>query len=396
MTWKCIPFLVVRLVLYSQNSGGQDSYSAPSTGSQTSFLHKNPVSVNNPGGSSEIDYSYHIGKLDQRTPIHMVYNADVKRYIDVFLGIRRGDLEQALSRSAYYFPIFEEALDRHDLPLELKYIAVIESGLNPFARSKSGAVGLWQLLYATCSLLDLTVDSYIDQRKDTYIATEAACVYLRYLHNTYRDWNLVLAAYNGGPGEVRKAIERSGGITGYWDLRPFLSEQARNYVPAFISIAYLMENTHLHHIDVTADPLLSLDTDTLHINYSVSFRQISSVLEITPEELKKLNPVYKQMYIPDLEEACTLVLPAKLISEYLQNEGCILGSAIPEPDYHTLVAIAGNIADKRKLLHTVQQGEFCHKIAIRYNCTIENLLAWNCLESLTLFPGQELEIWVDE
>lgn len=344
---------------------------------------------------SELACEVGIAGLNRKTPIELEYNKEVKTYIDIFLGKRRADLELFLQRSAYYFPIFEEALDRYNLPLELKYIAVIESGLNPFACSKSGAVGLWQFLYNTCSMFDLTVDSYIDDRRDVYKSTDAACRYLQYLYLTFRDWNLVMAAYNGGPGEVRKAIERSGGKTDYWEIRPYLSTQAKNYVPAFIAVDYLMNNYAMYDIDYVKDEY-SIKTDTLHISYAVSFNQISSVLDIPVKQIEKLNPSYKRHYIPQLKKPCLLVLPENRIADYLKAEKDILAVIFPTESYTTLLAKAGDISDRKKIFHTVQSGEYYHKIALQYKCTIENIKAWNGTSSMVLHPGQILEIWIDD
>jgi membrane-bound lytic murein transglycosylase D len=359
----------------------------PSTSAKTQF--------SSPLFESELAYEVGIAKLNRETPIEIEYNDDVKAYIDLFLGKRRSDVDLFLERSAYYFPIIEEALDRYNLPLELKYIAVIESGLNPLACSKSGAIGLWQFLYNTCSLFDLKVDSYIDERRDVYKSTDAACRYLQYLYLTFRDWNLVMAGYNGGPGEVRKAIERSGGKTNYWEIRPYLSNQAKNYVPAFIAIGYLMNNYAMYDFNYKPDDHL-LKTDTLHISYAVSFDQISSVIDISVKELEKLNPAYKRHHIPQLNTPCLLVLPEDRITEYLQAEKKVLEVKLPVESYKTLLANAGDMSDRTKILHVVQPGEYYHKIALRYNCTIENIKAWNGLSSMVIHPGQILEIWINE
>lgn len=344
---------------------------------------------------SELAYEVGIAKLDRETPIELEYNKEVKAYIDLFLGKRRSDLELSLKRAAYYFPIIEEALDRYNLPLELKYIAVIESGLNPFACSKSGAVGLWQFLYNTCSLFDLKVDSYIDERRDVYKSTEAACKYFQYLYLTFRDWNLVMAGYNGGPGEVRKAIERSGGKTDYWGIRPYLSNQAQNYVPAFVAIDYLMNNYAMYDIHYKSDEFL-VNTDTLHISYAVSFSQISTIIDVSVKQLEILNPSYKRNYIPQLSKPCLLVLPGNRVKDYLQAEKRIQNVNIPQESYTSLLAKAGDISNRTRIYHTVQSGEYYHKIALRYNCTIENIKAWNGLNSMVLHPGQVLEIWINE
>lgn len=344
--------------------------------------------------STGLSYEFYIEKLDKLTPVELVYNKDVKRYIDQFLDGRKNEIAANLSRAERYFPIIEEILDRYDLPLELKYMAVIESGLNPLAKSKSGAIGLWQFLYNTCTLVDLEVNSYIDERRDPYLATEAACKYLKYLYNTFRDWNLVLASYNGGPGEVRKAIERSGGQTDYWEIRPYLSSQASNYVPAFIAMNYLMNYYSRHDIEYRKSYPAYQDMDTLHVHYAVSFEQISSVLNIPVSLLEELNPIYRQKYIPDLESPCILILPKEKIDDYLKYENKIVSYNLPETNYIDLLARAGNTFSREKIIHVVSRGEYFHKIALNYDCTVENIKAWNNLDSLILYPGQVLEIWV--
>ena len=234
MRKRKIPYLFYVLLIHSVCLTGQPSYTII-TG-EISSANQNTGEE----GSPNISYDYYIEKLNKQTPIDLVYNNDVRQYIDWFLKGRRNELITLLERSEKYFPLIEEIMDKYDLPLELKYMAVVESGLNPFAKSKSGAVGMWQFLYNTCTLVDLDVNSYIDERRDSYKSTEAACKYLRYLFDTFHDWNLVIASYNGGPGEVRKAMERSGGKTDYWEIRPYLSAQTSNYVPAFIAMIIMV------------------------------------------------------------------------------------------------------------------------------------------------------------
>jgi membrane-bound lytic murein transglycosylase D len=333
--------------------------------------------------------------LNQKTPLDLVYNLEVKKSIDYFLRERKKDIEIYLGRSKYYFPIIEQALDKYNLPLELKYIAVIESGLNPFAKSPSGAVGLWQFLYNTCSLFDLNVDSYIDERRDPFKSTDAACKYLEYLYNTFHDWNLVLASYNGGPGEVRKAIERSGGKTGYWEVRPFLSRQAASYVPDFTAIMYLMSYYQQIGLIPIPNSKICVETDSVNINYGLSFIQISKVLGIPVSLIEQLNPIYKKGYIPKLELPCTLILPKSALPDYLSFERKIIEYKVPDQqNYTSLVENAGSTINRTKIVHVVEKGEYFHKIAVKYNCTIENIKAWNNLNSLSLYPGQVLDIWI--
>jgi membrane-bound lytic murein transglycosylase D len=286
-------------------------------------------------------------------------------------------------------------LDKYDLPLELKYLTIVESGLNSNARSKSGAVGLWQFLLNTCRLFDLEVNSYIDERKDPYKSTDAACRYLEYLYNTYSDWQLVLASYNGGPGDIRKALERSNGSTDYWEIRPYLTEQAQNYVPAFIASYYIMTYYKEHNIKPVRPKYNLRNIDTLWINYPVSFKQISEVTGVSNEDLRFLNPIYRRDFIPDMGKPLLLTLPSEKVQKYLRNESRIIGRSFVKEDYNSMVNNAASTDNKVKIIHTVEKGEFFHKIAMKYNCTIENIKAWNNLTDNFLYPGQQLIIWIE-
>jgi membrane-bound lytic murein transglycosylase D len=363
----------------------------PCQSQQDNYTHRDALD-NHP----DIFFEYCIEQLDKYTPVTLEYNEWVKEYIDIYTGKRKHEMEIILGKAQYYFPIFESYLDKYNLPLELKYITVIESGLNPQACSHSGAVGLWQFLLGTCKLLDLQVNSYMDERRDVYKSTEAACKYLDYLYRTFGDWQLVLAAYNGGPGEVRKAIERSGGKVNYWELRPYLSEQAKKYVPAFIAVNYIFSHYKDHSMSPERIPPVFSNADTVKIGYAVSFQQISKILDYPVDSIRILNPVYTKDYIPDTEEKNILILPASKIYDYLANETLILGYHQPVNDYHSIVAASNNIHHRSRVIHTVQEGEFFHKIAMQYNCTVENIKAWNHLDTLSVYPGQKLIIWISE
>jgi membrane-bound lytic murein transglycosylase D len=343
----------------------------------------------------DIFYEYRIEELNKLTPIELDYNEIVKEHIENYAVKRRGEFAKIIGLAELYFPIFDDMLDKYDLPLELKYLTIVESGLNANAKSKSGAVGLWQFLLNTCKLFDLEVNSYIDERRDPYKSTDAACRYLKYLYNTYNDWQLVLSSYNSGPGDIRKAIERSNGRTNYWEIRPYLSEQARNYVPAFIASMYLMNHYEEHNIKPVPPRFDFKNIDTLWINYAVSFSQISEITGISTDELKFLNPVYRRAYIPDLDKPALLTLPKDKIEIYIKNESRIIGNAEHTEDYNSLVSNAGSTENKIKIIHVVKEGEFFHKIALKYNCTLENIKAWNNLKNNSLYPGQKLIIWVD-
>jgi len=341
-------------------------------------------------------YEYRIAQLNRLSPIAMDYNAEVRRYIDLFTGPRKAEMAHIIGLSKLYFPIFDEFLDRYSLPFELKYLTIVESGLNPLAVSKSGAVGLWQFLLNTSRLFDLEVTSYIDERRDPYKSTEAACKYLGYLYNTFHDWHLVLSSYNGGPGEVRKAIERCSGETDYWKLRPYLSEQAKNYVPAFIAAMYIM-NFYNEHGIVPEEPVYDYrDLDTLHIRYPVSFDQISAIICLPVDQIRLLNPVYRRDYIPGQSAGSVLVLPADKVLQYLQHEISILGYSSVPIDYNLMVKQAGATDGLIRIIHEVQPGEFTHRIAMKYNCTLENIKAWNNLTTYDIKAGQKLVIWVKQ
>jgi membrane-bound lytic murein transglycosylase D len=369
----------------------------------TGFDESDPVRVQNPKDTRDtiprypdLYYEIRISELNKTSPVALDFNPYVKAYIELYTVQRRQELATLIGLSQLYFPVFDEALDRNSLPLELKYLTIVESGLNPMAVSKSGAVGLWQFLMGTGSMFDLTVNSYVDERRDPIKSTEAACRYLQYLYSTFHDWHLVMASYNGGPGETRKAIERSGGETDYWKIRPLLSEQAQNYVPAYIAMAYIMNHYADHNIVPVNPSYTYRQLDTLHIRYAVSFQQISEMIGLPIEHIRFLNPVYKRDYIPELGNPAVLILPEDKVPVYLQNEGRILGLYTEPVDYNVLVKNAGNTENRIRIVHVVKKGDYFHKIALKYGCTIENIKAWNHLDSLSLVPGQKLDIWVDK
>lgn len=344
----------------------------------------------------DLFFEYRIAELNINTPVELDYNEAVRYYIDLYTVHRREEFARIIGLSELYFPFFDEMLAKYNLPLELKYLTIVESGLNPLAVSKSGAVGLWQFLLNTGRLFDLEISSYIDERRDPFKSTEAACRYLNYLYNTFNEWQLVLSSYNGGPGDVRKAIERSNGAVDYWEIRPHLTEQAQNYVPAFIAVTYLMNYYREHQITPIPPPYRYRDLDTLRISYYLTFSQISGMLDIPVEQLRFLNPVYKMDVVPEMSEPAILVLPRDKISLFIQNESKILGKVPETENYHTMMDNAHSTDNKIQIIHVVEKGEFFHKIALQYNCTLENIKTWNNLTDNTLSPGQRLVIWIDK
>ena len=341
---------------------------------------------------SDLVYEFHIAELNKTTPLDLSYNQYVRRYIDIFTIERRAQVEQFMGLAERYFPIFEDYLQRYELPLELKYLAVIESGLDPLARSPSNAIGLWQFLYGSAQMFDLRITSYIDERSDVYKSTEAACRYLKYLYETFGDWNLALAAYNGGPGEVNKAIERSGGERDFWKLYPYITEPMRRYVPALIAIMYVFNNADKHQlVPQPHDPLFS-NLDTLHIHQAISFASISAQIGMEERNIRRLNPVYLRNEIPYMGQPMTLVLPHDKAIEFLRSKYQIIATP----------TVANNILPEHRagmaaIQYMVQPGDFLHKIAMQFGCTVDDICRWNNITiNSNINAGMRLVIWTRE
>jgi membrane-bound lytic murein transglycosylase D len=349
-----------------------------------------PSSVNT---FPDIYYEFKIATLDKQSPIKLDYNKDVRKYIDLYLEKRSDKVSEFLGLQELYFPIFEEYLDKYNLPLELKYLPIIESGLNPLAQSSSGAMGLWQLLLNSSKLLGLEVNSYKDERCDPYLSTDAACRYLKYLHSIFNDWQLALAAYNGGPGEVRNAIIRSGGKTSFWQIQEFLPEQTKWYVPAFIAIVYLSHHANEHGINAKRPAFNYDQIDTLMIHEILEFSKLSEKTHIPIETIRFLNPVYRRDYIPETGKPQSLVLPSNKIITFLKLENQIYSRTNDTANYMNVLAAAGDTNGLSKSYYKVGKGDFLHKIALQHGCTLENIRAWNNLTSDQISVGQQLIIW---
>ncbi len=343
--------------------------------------------------NSSIVYEYRIEQLNKLSAIKLDYNADVQAYIDKFLIERKAQVSRILGLKEMYFPVFEDYLSKYKLPLELKYLPVLESGLNPLAISSSGAVGLWQFKLNSGKQMGLETNSYIDQRSDIYLSTDAGCRYLSYLYDIFKDWHLALAAYNGGPGEVRNAIVRSGYKLNYWEIRQYMSEQARNYVPAFIASVYVINFAHEHSIKAQKPLCSYFQTDTLWVEEAVSFAQLSQSLKIDTAILRFLNPMYRLDIIPDTEKPNLLVLPSNKTTSFLKNENRIYSKQVKQTNYIDQLNNAGNTTGLKKGVYKVQKGDFLHKIAIQHACSVESICAWNNLTDKNLNVGQELIIW---
>ena len=351
---------------------------------------ENDITIEN----NDIIYEIRINELDKTTPLDLQFNSEVKRFIEIYSIRRKSEFEKILGLADLYFPIIEEKLSKYNLPLELKYLAIVESSLNPLAVSKSGAVGLWQFLYNTSSMFDLEITSYIDERSDVYKSTEAACRYFTYLFNIFNNWELAIASFNGGPGEVRNAIEKSGGKTNFWDLVPYLSEQTKHYVPAFIACVYIMNYSSEHNMIKRPAKYTYFDIDTTYVQYELNLQQIAQNIDISIEELRFLNPVYKTDVIPVLKTPSPLVLPSDKIVKFIRKEDKIYNTQLPVKNYWTKQEETGDTINRVKLTHVVDKGEFLHKIAMNYQCSIEDIKKWNKTDNTNLYPGQQLIIWV--
>lgn len=343
----------------------------------------------------EVVYQERINLLDSKSPFNLVYSNAVKAYIDLYAVRKRNIVSRMIGLSEVYFPLFEEKLDKYKLPEELKYLAIVESALNPNAISKSGAAGLWQFMYGTGKMFGLNVNSYVDDRRDPYKATEAACKYFKFLYNIFGDWQMVLAAYNGGPGTVNKAIRRSGGKKTYWEIRPFLPLETQGYVPAFIAVNYVMNYTAEHNLYPIAPKQIYFHTDTVATRQFLSFQQISAVLDLPVEDISYLNPQYKLKIIPYSGEQAMLCLPVSKVGAFINNENSIYSYKTPEERLDSAIA-AGNpnrILVEEQKWHKVKRGQTLKQIANIYSCTVREIKDWNNIKGNKVATGKRLMVY---
>ncbi|MBX7202050.1 MAG: transglycosylase SLT domain-containing protein [Bacteroidia bacterium] len=331
-----------------------------------------------------------IAKLDAQSPFKLIYNDEVRAYINMYSIRKRNQVSRMIGLSELYFPMFEEKLAKYKMPLELKYLAIVESALNPAARSRAGAQGLWQFMYGTGKLFGLKVNSYVDERCDPLKATEAACLYMKYLYSIYKDWSLVLAAYNSGPGNVNKAIRRSGGKTNYWDLRPYLPRETAGYVPAFIAAVYVMHYAKEHNLHPIMPRAIFNEIDTLHIRRRVTFTQLANVLDMPTEDIAFLNPSFLLEVIPETETHHVLTLPRSKVATFINNEETIYNYKLSASARTDTASI--NQALPKVRIHTVRSGESISMIARKYGVTVAEVKKWNHLKSSQLKRGQKLKV----
>lgn len=338
-------------------------------------------------------YQQRIEALARQTTIPLTFNTHVKSFIELYANRRRLQSSRMLGLSYVYFPMFEEYLAKYNLPLELKYLAMVESALNPTAGSKAGAKGLWQFMLATGKDYGLRVTTLLDERYDPMKETVAACQFLQSLYARYGDWFLVLAAYNSGPGTVNKAIIRAGGVKNYWAIWPYLPKETRGYVPAFIAVTYLMNYATEHNIYPTNPGLLLHGTDTVMVHERVGFDQINECIGVSMQDLVFFNPQYTKRIIPASKDLpCALRMPMKYTLRFVQLEDSIYSyTSKAEKAREVIEEKVEQVSDC--ITHTVRKGESLGSIARKYHVTVSNIKQWNRLKRETIHVGQKLKIY---
>ncbi len=334
-----------------------------------------------------------LDSLNKLTPLELTYNQTVLKFIKFYIKQRKSQVAKLLALSDYYFPIFEEYLDKYSMPLELKYIPIIESSLRVDAKSPAGAVGIWQFMYYTAKEYNLRINSYLDERRDVYKSTEAACQYLNKAFNIFDNWELAVASYNCGRGNVTKALRRSGGELNYWKIRPFLPRETRNYIPALISVIYVMNYASEHGIK--ADTTYMIDThtiDTIQLNKPIKISHLAEVLQIEQSLIEELNPVYKNKLVPyRLGEKFHVVLPHYKWGVFLNNEDSIYSLLNKMERAENLEYPL--FSDIEKIKYVVKSGDYLGRIARKYKCKVSDIMTWNDLSSSKIRVGQKIYIY---
>lgn len=323
------------------------------------------------------------------TAVPLAYNERVKRFIELYSVQRQRSSSILLGLAQYYYPWMKEIFDKYDVPEELVYITIIESALNPQAVSPAGATGIWQFMYGTGKLYGLEVSTFTDDRRDPYKATDAAARHFRDLYNIFKDWGLAISAYNCGAGNVRKAIQRSGGKTDFWGVSPYLPKETQNYFPAFIGALYMMNYHNLYGIQPTSIPIPG-DVDTVMVDKEIHFEQIANVLNIKVDEIKTLNPQYKKNIVPAYSQKCPLRLRSSDIIRFIALKDSIEKYHYDEyfnPTQNITTEVVQTTPNK---YHYVRKGETISRIAAKYGVSVTALKSMNHLRSNSLRVGQKL------
>ena len=326
--------------------------------------------------------------------IEMPFNDIVKKYIEAYTGRLRNKVSFMLAAANFYMPMFEEALDTYDLPMELKYLPIIESALNPKALSRQRASGLWQFMLRTGKQYGLETNSLVEERFDPQKSTWAAVRYLKELYDIYKDWNLVLAAYNCGPGNVNKAIRRAGGSTDYWELYPFLPKETRGYVPGFIAANYVM-TYYCEHGICPMDSQLPAVSDTIHIDKDLHLQQVASVCDIDIEQLRSLNPQFKKDIVPGNSKVYALRLPNNTVNTFIERQDSIYAyEASKYLGKRRTVAVSDGTAKNGKgaQYHKIRNGENLGSIARRYGVSVNQIRNLNGIKGNNIRAGRTIRV----
>jgi membrane-bound lytic murein transglycosylase D len=343
-------------------------------------------------------------KMDEKSPFNIEYNVGLENVIKSFLKNRKKSFERLMGVSQFYFPLFEESLAAQNIPLEIKYLAVVESALNPRAVSRVGATGLWQFMYQTGKQYDLNINSYVDDRNDPLKSSKAAAQYMTNMYKIFGDWDLVLASYNSGPGNVAKAIRRSGGQQNYWNIRKNLPKETQGYLPAFLATMYIFEYHKEHGIKPDRAIANHFATDTVMIKNAMTFKQISDLLDVPVAELQFLNPSYKREEVPYITgENHFLRLPVNKVAVFTSNEDKIYAfvkyeSNKRERPYEMLASRNSddNGTVSRVKYHKVRKGDSLSEISDKYGITMSELKKWNHLKGSKAPLGRKLKIYTQE
>jgi membrane-bound lytic murein transglycosylase D len=345
-------------------------------------------------------------EMDEKSPFHIEYNQGLENIIKSFLKNRKRSFERLMAVSEFYFPLFEEAFDKQNVPLEIKYLAVVESALNPKAVSRVGATGLWQFMYQTGKQYGLKIDSYVDERSDPLKATEAAAQYMKNMYAIFGDWDLVLASYNSGPGNVAKAIRRSGGQQNYWNIRKNLPKETQGYLPAFLATMYIYEYHKEHGIKPEKAPIKQFATDTVMIKRQMSFKQISELIDIPVAQLQILNPSYKLNVVPAYnDQTHFLRLPQDKMAVFTSNESKIYAyvdreANLRERPFQIVRPIVTQdsvntfqrLAQAKVRYYRVKRGDNLSTIAQKYDVAVDDIKKWNNIRGNKVAYGKNLKI----
>lgn len=324
--------------------------------------------------------------------ISLPFNDIVKNYIILYSEKMGARFENMLGLCSYYMPVFQETLNRYDLPEELKAMAIIESALNPLAVSRAGAKGMWQFMYSTAKMYGLHIDSFVDERLDPIKSTDAAARYLKDAYNIFGDWNLAIASYNCGAGNVNRAIRRSGGSRAFWDIWPYLPRETRGYVPAFVGALYAM-NYYKEHGMRPAAVEIPAHVDTFRINKMLHLKQVTELVGVPLEELKNLNPQYKHDIVPGNEREYILRIPYNYTNAFIDCEDSLYRHKADIYFNPSAIKKIKDGGDGERIVYRVKSGDYLGKIASRYRVSVNQIKRWNNLRSNNIRIGQRLVIY---